>query len=154
MQRVDGPRWIPLAQTPPYFCLTSQSGLSRARPRPPAAALRATTATPPRARFRRKLLHTNSSQSKDFTEPNQPIRDSGRKTAEPVRLCPAPGKPREAYWSGSVDLPNCTQSTQSIKIYKDRKTRRAVARAPPPSVPPKPSVRSDAQKLRTLGSPR
>jgi hypothetical protein len=32
---------------------------------------------------------------------------------EPVRLCPAPGKPCEAYWSGSVDLPICTQSTQS-----------------------------------------
>ena len=37
-----------------------------------------------------------------------------RKAAEPVRLCPALGKPREAYWSGSVDLPNCTQSTQSF----------------------------------------
>ena len=34
----------------------------------------------------------------------EPIRDSSRKTAEPVRLCPAPGNPREAYWSGSVDL--------------------------------------------------
>ena len=47
--------------------------------------------------------------------PAEPIRDSGRKAAEPVRLCPAPGKPREAYWSGSVDLPNCTQSTQSTR---------------------------------------
>ena len=48
--------------------------------------------------------------------PAEPIRDSRRKAAEPVRLCPAPGKPEgkpcEAYWSGSVDLPNCTQSTQ------------------------------------------
>jgi hypothetical protein len=24
--------------------------------------------------------------------------------------------PREAYWSGSVDLPNCTQSTQSTQL--------------------------------------
>ena len=50
----------------------------------------------------------------DVDPPAEPIRDSRRKAAEPVRLCPAPGKPREAYWSGSVDLPNCTQSTQSI----------------------------------------
>ena len=34
----------------------------------------------------------------------EPIRDSSRKTAEPVRLCPAPGNPREACRSGSVDL--------------------------------------------------
>ena len=47
----------------------------------------------------------------------EPIRDSSRKTAEPVRLCPAPGKPREAYWSGSVDLPNCTQSTKSTQLF-------------------------------------
>ena len=45
--------------------------------------------------------------------PAEPIRDSRRKAAEPARLCPAPGKPCEAYWSGSVDLPNRTQSTQS-----------------------------------------
>ena len=44
--------------------------------------------------------------------PVEPIRDSSRKAAEPARLCPAPGKPCEAYWSGSVDLPNRTQSTQ------------------------------------------
>ena len=31
----------------------------------------------------------------------------------------APGKPCEAYWSGSVDLPNCTQSTQStLRTYR------------------------------------
>ena len=50
----------------------------------------------------------------------------GRKAAEPVRLCPAPGKPREAYWSGSVDLPNCTQSTQSRRRAGGRPGTRQV----------------------------
>ena len=45
-----------------------------------------------------------------------------RKAAQPVRLCPAPGKPCEAYWSGSVDLPNCTQSTQSVIPPSNQRT--------------------------------
>jgi hypothetical protein len=46
-------------------------------------------------------------------EPAEPIRDSRRKAAEPASRCLALETPRGANRSGPVDLPKCTQSTQS-----------------------------------------
>ena len=76
-------------------------------------------------------------------------RERPRSPARPSGLCPAPGKPCEAYWSGSVDLPNCTQSTQSImdiiydiKTFNSRRRHRDLTDL---ERPPAPGIRTATQ---------